>query len=956
LKAWAQRASVDDNCGVASRSASPSSFACSDIGTHTVTVSVSDVNGNTASCSSQVTVVDEVAPVAKCQDVTVQLDANGQYNLVASEADNGSSDNCGLSSVVINGASNIFLSCLNANAPATTSLRATDNYGNFSECDVTITTLDVTPPTAICQPATVVLSPTDGTGSITASDVDGGSNDACGIASRSVSPNSFDCSMVGDNTVTLTVTDNNGNTSDCTATVTVDDSQSKPATLAEQSCNGCGQLRIFYCQFDPAPASLNDFIDGTVDQNANFVIGNTLLWYDDNSGSQGGLHQGTGQEPNTPDVSQAPQTLFYWVAQIDQNTGCIGDAIRVRVRVRKTPTPVFNQPTQPFCEGTSLDLASLIDDPNNVADLFEIYDQDPSNVGASPLASLTATNGSVDVGQNYIITPTAGTPTFWVVATNQGNANSITCPATTSMSFVVSAAPVLTPPTNVTACPGEPVNVSFTTSPANAQVIWFNSNTNIGLPAVGLGSISFTAAANTSGQNLSSNISVQASLNGCSSIPQGFTLDIFSDAVLDNSGLTACSSQPTGFTLGTAAGSVAASSYDLIGVSLDPGLSALSGNASPTAGLPANALAADRFQNQTSGALSVTYSIQVRSTDNCLSDVQTVSLSIDPEPVVTSGLATTVCSGQAANLPLSLSNGLSGANFSWTPRALPAGVSLLSTSSPGTTLADVLINNGSSPVDVIFDVTATAGGCTGLAVPCTLTVVPFPATPPTAALSACEDPSNPGQASFDLSSLDASIGGGQTVSYFADPNLTQPISSPAAYLSGNATVYAAVSSSGTCPNRTDVSLTVISIAAPQVSGQLVACGNEPQEVVPSPVSGISFNFYDGDPDNGGQLLSSGASYDPQLVTPGSSLSLWITATDGSCEGPAVNISVTVNPAPTADASALLSNGAICENDTLELFGAGGGSYSWSGPNGFTSSSAEPGHPAGGTLRTAGTTS
>jgi hypothetical protein len=509
------------------------------------------------------------------------------------------------------------------------------------------------------------------------------------------------------------------------------------------------------------------------------------------------------------------------------------------------------------------------------------------------------------------------------------------------MSFVVSATPVLNPVGPVTACPGEPVSISFSGTPAGGQFLWFNSNSAIGLGAVGLGDISFTAAANSSGADISSVITVSAiSSSGCSSTPQSFSFTLRSDAVLDNSGLTACSSQPTGFALGTAAGSVAASSYDLIGVSLDPGLSALSGNASPTAGLPANALAADRFQNLSSGALSVTYSIQLRSTDNCLSDVQTVSLSIDPEPVLTAGLSATVCSGQAANLPLSLSNGLSGASFSWTPRALPTGISLLSSSSPGTTLADVLINNGSSPVDVIFDVTATAGGCTSLAVPCTLTVVPFPATPPTATLSACEDPSNPGQASFDLSSLDASIGGGQTVSYFADPNLTQPISSPAAYLSGNATVYAAVSSSGTCPNRTDVSLTVISIAAPQVSGQLVACGNEPQEVVPSPVSGISFNFYDGDPDNGGQLLSSGASYDPQLA-PGSSLSLWITATDGSCEGPAVNISVTVNPAPTADASALLSNGAICENDTLELFGAGGGSYSWSGPNGFTSSLQNP---------------
>ncbi|WP_220092301.1 hypothetical protein, partial [Aequorivita sp. CIP111184] len=59
--------------------------------------------------------------------------------------------------------------------------------------------------------------------SITAADVDGGSSDACGIASRTIDVSSFDCSNVGTNNVVLTVTDNNGNVSTCTAVVTVED-------------------------------------------------------------------------------------------------------------------------------------------------------------------------------------------------------------------------------------------------------------------------------------------------------------------------------------------------------------------------------------------------------------------------------------------------------------------------------------------------------------------------------------------------------------------------------------------------------------------------------------------------------------------------------------------------------------------------------------------------------------
>jgi hypothetical protein len=64
-----------------------------------------------------------------------------------------------------------------------------------------------------------------GQASITSADVDGGSSDACGIASLSLSQDSFACSDVGDNTVGLTATDVNGNTASCDATVTVIDDE-----------------------------------------------------------------------------------------------------------------------------------------------------------------------------------------------------------------------------------------------------------------------------------------------------------------------------------------------------------------------------------------------------------------------------------------------------------------------------------------------------------------------------------------------------------------------------------------------------------------------------------------------------------------------------------------------------------------------------------------------------------
>ena len=78
---------------------------------------------------------------------------------------------------------------------------------------------DVTAPVAICKTATVTLA--NGSATITAADVNNGSNDECGPVTLGISKTSFNCSNIGANTVTLTVTDGTGNTATCSATVTV---------------------------------------------------------------------------------------------------------------------------------------------------------------------------------------------------------------------------------------------------------------------------------------------------------------------------------------------------------------------------------------------------------------------------------------------------------------------------------------------------------------------------------------------------------------------------------------------------------------------------------------------------------------------------------------------------------------------------------------------------------------
>ncbi|WP_298289238.1 hypothetical protein, partial [uncultured Lutibacter sp.] len=63
----------------------------------------------------------------------------------------------------------------------------------------------------------------NGTASIVAEQIDNGSSDNCAIESLTLDTTSFDCTSVGENSVTLTVVDTNGNSTNGSATVTVVD-------------------------------------------------------------------------------------------------------------------------------------------------------------------------------------------------------------------------------------------------------------------------------------------------------------------------------------------------------------------------------------------------------------------------------------------------------------------------------------------------------------------------------------------------------------------------------------------------------------------------------------------------------------------------------------------------------------------------------------------------------------
>ena len=171
------------------------------------------------------TVQDNVAPIALCQNVTIQLDQNGQGTTSAAAVDNGSNDACpygpvpgGIASLAL---SQTAFDCSHVGSNSVT-LTTTDINGNSNSCLATVTVQDnVAPAISECEGNFAVFN---GQEEITsASVIDFSATDACGIQSTVYAPAIITCDQLGQNVeVLVTVTDVNGNSNECLTTVKTD--------------------------------------------------------------------------------------------------------------------------------------------------------------------------------------------------------------------------------------------------------------------------------------------------------------------------------------------------------------------------------------------------------------------------------------------------------------------------------------------------------------------------------------------------------------------------------------------------------------------------------------------------------------------------------------------------------------------------------------------------------------
>ena len=210
-----------DNCGISSATQSPLAGSAVGLGATVVTITVSDAAGNTASCTSTVTVVDATAPtITTCAPAqTIEVGSGCSASIPDVTGLVVASDNCG---VVSTTQSPVAGTSANIGANTVT-VTVADAAGNTTTCTVAITVADTTVPVITTCAAPQTLSVGLGTTAVLPdlrSQVV--ATDACPTTTVQ-SPVQGAVLSLGNTTVVFTVTDSSGNTATCSAVISVVD-------------------------------------------------------------------------------------------------------------------------------------------------------------------------------------------------------------------------------------------------------------------------------------------------------------------------------------------------------------------------------------------------------------------------------------------------------------------------------------------------------------------------------------------------------------------------------------------------------------------------------------------------------------------------------------------------------------------------------------------------------------
>jgi hypothetical protein len=328
----------------------------------------------------------------------------------------------------------------------------------------------------------------------------------------------------------------------------------------------------------------------------------------------------------------------------------------------------------------------------------------------------TLVTGIAASGSGNISGPLTNTTTAPLMVTFTITPTSTTCSGTPIIATVlVNPRPTaVRTPASQTICSGATITpVELTGGVSGTTYNWTRDNTAsvTGIAANGSGNIT-GALTNTTASPVTVTFTITPAANGCTgtAVTSTVILNPAPNVVVATPSLqTVCSGAAITSITSTGGGTGATYSWTRNNTVSATGI------ASGGSGTITGALT-----NTTTAPVYVTFTI----TTNTNSCTNRATVLVNPRPnAVATPSSQTVCSGTAIT-PIALSGGISGTIYSWTRNNI-ASVTGIAASGSGN-ISGALTNTTTAPVTVMFTITPTANGCTGIPVTATVLVNPVP--------------------------------------------------------------------------------------------------------------------------------------------------------------------------------------------------------------------------------------
>ena len=595
-------------------------------------------------------------------------------------------------------------------------------------------------------------------------------------------------------------------------------------------------------------------------------------------------------------TSTIPQTVSYSVIPTSTLGTCIGTTQSLSVLVNPTPV-MISQNTATVCSGAALNIALVA---NIVGTYTWIAADNVNTTGESTVLQNTSTvtdiitnNTAVPQTVIYTVIPTEA------VGGCAGVAQTIT--------VTVNPTPAMTSAIAATICSGTAVNIPLTSTIASSFTWVAANNPNTTGESIGL---QFTSAINNTIANNSAvpqtvtyTVTPIATTGGCTGVAQTVNVTVNPSPVMSSATAAIICS---GDTVIIPLTSVVNAGYTWIAAN-NPNTTG------ETTLLQTTSTLSDIIVNNSAVPQTVTYTvIPTAVLGGCVGVTQTVTVTVNPAPAMTSANSATICSGDAVSIQLTSTV---SSSYAWvaTDNLNTSGeTTTIQTANP---LTDVIYNNTAIAQTVTYTVTPTSiqDGCVALA-PQIINVTVNPmdsAAFSYAALTYCQTGTDP------LPAITGTGAGTFTVVPAGSLVINPSTGLVDLSLSALGSYIITYSTSGICPNSSSVSFSITTAPSALFSySSQVFCHGGPNEfpVFIPPAFG---QLYTAAP-AGIVLDSLTGEINLILSTPGTYTITNTIVASGGCSAAAASTVITISPEVLINAGA---DATICSGSTYTLAGS-----------------------------------